>query len=304
MALGVIILNWNAAVDTIACLRSIQAWRQLTVQVWVVDNASQDDSVARIQREFPGVHLIQSTVNRGFAGGNNLALSEALEAGCQEVLLLNNDANIDEDDVIVLLETLRSHPELGIVGPTIWDSDHPQVLLSAGGTDMARNLVSHIREVSPNGRLRSVEYVPGVCVLIRAEVLRWVGLLDEDYFFGGELADLCARARQQGFTSAVDERTRAYHRVNRSSELRENLHIYYVLRNRFLFVRKFHSRERWFLFARWVAYGAYLALLSAVYRKYQRTRSILLGLLDGLRGRFGGQNERVLGVTSRGRGHS
>jgi GT2 family glycosyltransferase len=127
-----------------------------------------------------------------------------------------------------------------------------------------------------------------------------VGLLDEDYFFGGELADLCARARQHGFGSAVDERARAYHCVRRSSGLRQSLHIYYVLRNRFLYIRKFHHGERFLLFPRWVAYGTYLALLSLAHRRFQRTRSILLGLLDGLQGRYGGQNERVLRTALKG----
>jgi GT2 family glycosyltransferase len=295
MALGVIILNWNAADDTIACLRSIQTWQDLSSQVWVVDNGSEDGGAERIARAHPYVRLIRSRFNRGFAGGNNLALVETLEAGCEQVLLLNNDATIDVESVATLLETLRSRPDIGIIGPTVWDSDRPQVLLSAGGTDMARNLVSHILEPPSDGELRLVAYVPGTCVLIRTAVLHAVGLLDEDYFFGGELADLCERARRHGLASAVDGRAQAYHRIDRSSELRHSLHIYYVLRNRFLFIRKFYAGKRLVLFSLWLAYGAYLAALALAHGQRRRARAVLLGLVDGLRGRFGGQNERVLG---------
>jgi GT2 family glycosyltransferase len=298
MPLAVIVLNWNAAEDTINCLRSIRAWDDLAVRVWVVDNASQDGSTARIRKEFQDFRLIESDRNHGFSGGNNLALAEVLRSECQEVLLLNNDATIPAADVQMLLESLRSDRSLGIIGPTIWDSQPPHALLSAGGKDLARNLVSHIRETSSSNGLRLVEYVPGVCVILRVEMLDKVGLLDEDYFFGGELADLCLRARTKGYASAIDERARAYHRVERSSELRQDLHIYYVLRNRFLFMKKFYGRKRWLFEARWVGYGVYLAALAAARGQRQRARSVLLGVADGLRGRFGGQNERVLGRGS------
>lgn len=299
MPLDVIILNWNAAADTIACLRSVQAWQKIPLRVWVVDNASQADDVESIKRECPRAHLILSEFNRGFAGGNNLALQQVLETECEQVLLLNNDATIDEDSVLVLVQTLHDHPELGIVGPTIWDSDRPQVLLSAGGADIAWHLNSHILDLPPNERIRLVEYVPGTCVMIRSQVLRTVGLLDEDYFFGGELADLCARAQQRGFGSAVDGQAKAFHRVDRSSDLRQSLHIYYVLRNRFLFIRKFHNQKRMRLSAFWIGCSIYLAVLSLAHGQWRRARSILLGLADGLSGNFSGQNERVLwGRTS------
>ncbi len=294
MALGVVILNWNAAQDTLACLDSIQSWENIAARIWVVDNASADGSAEQIAQAHPGVRLIRCDSNLGFAGGNNAALRQVLETNRDAVMLLNNDALIDQDSVAALLETLQAHPEIGIVGPTLWDSEHPDVLLSAGGADMARNVVSHIRRPLPAGQIRTVDYVPGTCVVIRAQVLGQVGLLDEAYFFGGEVADLCARARQQGFSSAIAGRARAVHCVSRSSEMRHTLHAYYVLRNRFLFIRKFHRQEMWPLFAMWSGYGIYLCASALAHRQRQRARSILLGLADGLRGRFGGQNERVL----------
>ncbi|MBN1953793.1 MAG: glycosyltransferase family 2 protein [Anaerolineae bacterium] len=294
MNLGVVILNWNAADDTIACLDAVAAWRRLSPQVWVVDNASQGDDAGRIARAHPQVKLIRSDRNRGFAGGNNLALAEALAAGCAAVLLLNNDAAIEEESVAVLMEALQAHPEVGIVGPPLWDSERPAVLLSAGGVDIALHAASHLLDLPDGEPLRRVDHVPGTCVLIRAGVLQAAGLLDEAYFFGGELADLCARARQHGFESAVDGRARAVHRLSRSSELRHTLHVYYVLRNRFLFIRKFHARQRLRLFFLWAAQGLRLALQAALRRQPRRARAALLGVADGLRGRFGGQNERIL----------
>lgn len=293
--LGVIVLNWNAATDTLACLCSVLAWETLTPRVWVVDNASSGDDVTQIHAAFPAVSIVQSVINAGFAGGNNLGIAAALDAGCEEILLLNNDATITEEDVIRLQAVLRMQLHIGIVGPALWDADRPDTLLSAGGKDIATHIVSHTSTFSDQDEYLETDYVPGTCVLFRAALFRTIGLLDEAYFFGGEVADFCARARAAGFGSAVVPQARAYHRLARSSASREQFHIYYVLRNRFLFVRKFYPCRRCSLFALWIGYGLYVAALATLQGKRWRARAALLGVLDGVRGRYGGQNDRVLG---------
>jgi len=293
--LGVIILNWNAAADTLACLGSVLAWETLTPRVWVVDNASSGDDVAQIYAAFPAVSMIQNDNNAGFAGGNNVGIAVALDAGCEEILLLNNDATLTEEDVLRLQAVLRMQPHIGIVGPALWDADHPDTLLSAGGKDIAMHIVSHNYTLPDQAEYLETDYVPGTCVLFRAALFRTIGLLDEAYFFGGEVADFCARARPAGFISVIAPQVRVYHRLARSSTSREQFHIYYILRNRFLYVRKFYPRRRWSLFALWVGYGLYVAALALLQRKRWRARAALLGVLDGVRGRYGGQNARVLG---------
>ena len=293
--LGVIILNWNAAADTLACLGSVLAWETLTPRVWVVDNASSGDDVAQIRAAFPAVSMIQNDNNAGFAGGNNAGIAVALDAGCEEILLLNNDATITEEDVLRLQAVLRMQPHIGIVGPALWDADRPDTLLSAGGKDIATHIVSHNYTLPDQAEYLETDYVPGTCVLFRAALFRTIGLLDEAYFFGGEVADFCARARPAGFISVIAPQARAYHRLARSSTSREQFHIYYVLRNRFLYVRKFYPRRRWNLFALWVGYGLYVTALAMMQRKRWRARAALLGVLDGVRGRYGGQNARILG---------
>jgi GT2 family glycosyltransferase len=195
--------------------------------------------------------------------------------------------------VVRLQDTLQTNPELGVVGPVLWDEDRPGVLLSAGGVDIGRHVSGHILEPPTDDEIRPVTYVPGTCVMIGADTLHTVGLLDEDYFFGGEMADLCARARQHGITSAIDGGAHATHSVDRSFALRHKLHIYYVLRNRFLFVRKFHRQERLRLFVYWTVSSIKLWLESLLNQDWQRARAIGLACLDGWRGRFGGQNARV-----------
>jgi len=298
MELAVVILNWNAARDTISCARRIASWECLQPTILVVDNASTDDSTAVIACECPEVHLIRNSTNLGFGGGNNRGIVEALSVGEAPVLLLNNDAWVEEDDVIRLLETLQGAERIGLIGPMLFDAKQRDELLAAGARDPARHHHSHNNRVPTGGPVKIVECVPGTAILVQAEVFRQVGLLDEDYFYGSEVADLCLRAGQHGYLSAVDTRARAFHDLRRSSEFRTTLYTYYIVRNRFLLIRKFHQRWRLIFYAFWTLYSLTLSLKEDLDGKLPTARAIRLGLFDGLQGRFGGQNERLLSFVS------
>jgi GT2 family glycosyltransferase len=292
--LSIIILNWNAAADTIHCVQQVAAWQRLCPTIWVVDNGSTDSSINAISQECPYAQLIRNSSNLGFAGGNNRGIEEALAGSDAPILLLNNDASVAEEDVVRLVKTLGSNEKIGFVGPLLFDINDDERLLAAGGRDPVRHHQSHILKMSSGEPVREVEYVPGTVLLGRPEVFRTVGLLDERYFFTMEVADLCMRAREQGYLSVVDTRARAFHALSRSSELRETLHAYYIIRNRFLFIRKFHTNRRTLFYSSWTLYSLALMLKVRLGSKPAAARAIWAGLLDGLRGRFGGQNERVL----------
>jgi GT2 family glycosyltransferase len=231
----------------------------------------------------------------GYAAGNNQAITAALENGNQPILLLNNDARIDEENMLRLLTSLDTHPKVGVIGPLLYDAENKDRLLTAGGQNMVRYLTSHISTVKKGLPLQMVDYIPGTVLLSRVDVFRTVGLLDAAYFFSGELPDWCYRARQKGYLSAVDTHARAYHTISRSSRFRETLYPYYIIRNRFLFIRKFYPHPaKALLFGFWRAYSLTLALKVQMQGKRFMAQAIRLGLGDGWQGRFGGQNERVL----------
>ncbi|RMF02563.1 MAG: glycosyltransferase family 2 protein [Chloroflexi bacterium] len=290
MDLSIIILNWNAADDTLRCLQTLAGWQTLRPKIWVVDNASGDDSIARLTQAFPGVMLIPSKKNLGFAGGNNRALTEILKTGDDvPILLLNNDAYIAEADVQTLLDTLRASPSAGFVGPLLVDADQPSRILSAGGQNPVMHLRSHASGRLPSDVPFAVDYVPGTVLLTAAIVFQQIGLLDERYFFGMEMADLCHRAGRAGWKSLINPRVRAGHTISRSARRRRILHPYYISRNRFLFLRK-HFPRRADLFVFWSGYSLLLSLKMAATGQHDTARAVWLGLRDGLRGVTGNRN--------------
>lgn len=300
MNLAVIILNWNQAAATIRCVNSLLAWTRAAPEVWVVDNASSDGSRELIPRSCPTVSCLYNDVNLGFAGGNNVALRKIALSKSEAVLLLNNDAMIAEDQALRLLAILRDNPRLGIVGPLLEERKANRRIFLAGGRDIARRLYTRrIYPIAGNAgstvadSLDPVDYVPGTAALVRVDLLRTVGLLDEAYFFSGEMADFCRRARSSGWTCAISSQSVATHEQE-AGAIRATLYRYYTLRNRFLFVRKHEPACRWRLFVFWLGCGALMAAFAFVRGHPAQARAAWLGLRDGLAGRFGNRNELFL----------
>lgn len=292
MELGIVILNWNAAEDTIACVRSLRGWTQVVPRIFVVDNASADDSVAQIEATCPEVHLICSEVNLGFAGGSNLGMRAALDADDLPILLLNNDANIEETAVLQMLHSLNADAQIGGIVPLLFD-EMAGGLIAAGGKNPVKHQQTRVRNFRAKDKLLFVETVSGTAVIFTAVMLNEIGLLDERFFFSTEVADLCLRGNKAGYRFAADLQAQASHTIERSSRFRDTLYVYYIVRNRFLILRN-HYRWHVVLWGFWAFYSLALALKLQMDGKRPSSRAVFLALKDGLRGRFGGQNERVM----------
>jgi GT2 family glycosyltransferase len=125
-------------------------------------------------------------------------------------------------------------------------------------------------------------------------VFRAAGLFDETYFFSGEMADLCQRAARRGFLCRVSPAARAAHETHRASALRDTLYAYYSLRNRFLYVRKFHPRLKFALLPGWTACGALMGARALLTGRAAKARAVALALRDGLLSRYGDRNDAFI----------
>lgn len=307
--LSVVVVNWNRYDATRDCLSALAAWKRLEPRVVVVDNASVPADADRLSRDFPAVDWLRSEANLGYGGGNNLALRRI---GTEYALLLNNDAWIAEDDVARLIAVMERHERLFAVGPVIADTGgegdgdgdghHGEVRI-AGGRDIARHIGTRwtVDNLPAGTRieegLHGVDYVPGAAALLRVEPVRQLGYLAEGYFFGGELADICRMARRAGLQVAVQLEATASHDSEVAARLRQGLYPYYTLRNRFLYLRRHERRASVLLLPLWVAYGVAVAARALLRQRPRLAIILALAVLDGLRGRFGNQNGRVLRVA-------
>ncbi|MEE3233978.1 MAG: glycosyltransferase family 2 protein [Candidatus Latescibacterota bacterium] len=204
--LSICIVNWNTCSLLRECLASIYSdpaannW-----EIIVVDNASFDDSVEMVRREFSEVRLLVSSSNLGFVGANNWAMQEAL---ADYWLLLNSDTRVEIGSLTSLVDFMDQHPEAAVVGPKLIRNDG-SIQPSCGVTpsflrEFANKLLLH--KVFPTikfGRRRStvfceVGWVTGACLMVRKCIGLKVGLLDSAFFMFYEDLEWCIRIGKDG----------------------------------------------------------------------------------------------------------
>lgn len=301
MSLTVVLVNWRNEQQTLRCVRAINGWRTLAPKLVVVDNQSTEATRQCLKAALASDQLVSSPVNLGYGGGNNLGIRRALEDTPTYLLLLNSDAAITEAAVSGLLGRLAGDANISIIGPVISERAGRQTQCLVGGRDIALHPLTRIA-VSPGALsalpgypLQPVDYVPGTVFLARRTVFEQVGLLDEQYFFSGEIADLCRRAKAYGHDAFVALDVLAEHDTGHApSRLRDTLYAYYSLRNRYLFVRKHHGSETARLFAYWTWVGSQQIARSLMRGNASRARALYLALAHGLTNRYGNQNAKFL----------
>ena len=306
-AIVIVVLNWNGKEDTLACLESLQRVRTPEHQVLVVDNGSEDGSEEAIRAAYPGVPLLQTHANLGFAGGNNRGIEWALEHGAQYVLLLNNDTLVEADFLERMMRAMHADEQVGIVGASIAYADSPDRLWAFGGGrfDLATGWVRHIQRpveaeaLRPRGNRHF--YVTGCAMLLSRTVLEQVGLLDTSYFHFCEDVDLCVRAERAGFGLAVAAGARILHKVSATTRVSSPLFLYYNLRSRLSLVRRHGppgAPSRWAIALLWLRLWR-PALLSGM--PFSGWRALRFALRDWKAAREGPAPPEVTRPTGVGR---
>src|SRR4029077_20196859 len=167
------------------------------------------------------IDYVLSGRNRGFSGGMNVGIRQALARGADRVLLVNSDVIVPPDCVDRLERCMDTHGA-GITGPVVLARSEPGWIASLGMSYASRTGRMRHRGVGAQmrdgARMESgpVDAVSGCLMLIRREVFDAIGLLDEDFFFSFEELDFCLKARRAGFTTVLDGRAVAYHEGRRS----------------------------------------------------------------------------------------
>lgn len=212
--LSVVIVNWNARELLSDCLDSLFADAEgLTMELFVVDNASSDGSVEMVQRRFPEAILIANGENLGFARATNRAIRRSLG---RYILLLNPDTAVTKQSLPKMVAFLDHDPRVGAVGPRILTAKG-SIDFQAGRSfpSLLTELFDQVRiaQLCPRSRLfgrylmgywdhkddREVDLLSGACLMVRREAVEQVGLLDEGFFLYGEDVEWCHRLKRAGW---------------------------------------------------------------------------------------------------------
>ena len=266
---SIIILNWNSYEVTRDCLASLEKVDFPNREVVLVDNGSHDGSADRLAREFPAVRIIRNEQNLGFTGGNNVGIRDALERSPDYLLLLNNDTVVAPNFLSELVKVAETDKRIGLLNPKIYYFEPPDRIWYAGGIRKPwRVFPLHLglrkRDDGSYNQTREVSFITGCALMIKAVVVRQIGLLDEVFFLTFEDADWSMRASRAGFKQFYVPASVIWHKdsyVTKKSIGNAGRN-FYTMRNTVLFARKYLQSRYWPLFM--ISVGKYVAYRTVV----------------------------------------
>ena len=268
---GIVVLNWNGWQDTLACVASLQLLDYGNWELFLVDNASSDGSVAHFNQALPGVHVLQTGSNLGFGGGCNAGIRQAMAAGADYVWLVNSDAVVDPGALSAMVGLAEQDPSLGSVGSVVYEADAPaRIQLWGGGhVNLWLGRSTHCQGSD------TPDFVSGASLLLRSAALQHVGLFDDSSFFMyWEDTDLGFRLRKAGWRLAVAPESKIWHKQSASLGVGNPLLDAYATRSCVRFLRRhapFPSLSVALMLIRMLAKRALLARpdrLRAVWRAF------------------------------------
>lgn len=233
--ISVVIVNWNGRRLLEDCLKSLSEISYGNKEILFVDNASLDDSVSYVRKNFPNVKVIQNTKNLGFAGGNDVGFKKA---SGDAILILNTDTIVEKNLLDALGDTLYSANDIGAVQPKIVMYPQTNFIDSIGSFFLPNGDLYHYgREKDPRLSMYNKEMdifsAKGACILLRREVLEKTGLFDKDYFAYFEDTDLSMRIWLSGYRIVYTPKTTVYHKGGATAKKVASSHIqFYSYKNR------------------------------------------------------------------------
>lgn len=203
MDISIIIVSYNTADFLRNCLASLRDSEDVEKEVFVVDNASTDNSAQWVENHFPEVNLIVNKQNRGFAAANNQALKSCVG---RYIVFLNPDTKIKPDTLQKAVAFMDAHTRIGLAGAKILNPDgtlQESISYRYPGEKYASDETSHM----PG----EIACVLGAFMIGRTEILNEIGGFDEDFFLYGEDQDLAWRIREKGFEIGYIEEAEVLH---------------------------------------------------------------------------------------------
>nr|WP_315418515.1 glycosyltransferase family 2 protein [uncultured Pedobacter sp.] len=269
--------------------RSLALQSDKNFTLFLLNNNPKNDTkvlIEKLKSVYPlknEIVYLESSVNTGFAKGNNILIKLALEQGFKYILMSNNDLTFDNKSILSEMKSNCSITE--IVTPKIYYYGSKEIWYNGGHIDYTTGLTPHdnleISESSANQNGKYVKFAPACFVMFHCRALRKIGFFDEKYFVYYEDADLFQRANIIGYKIKLLPSISIEHKVSTLTGGGESLFsTYYFNRNRIYFVKK-HFKG--FSFIRSMTYILLTGFVKMLIYPFRRKKALLKGLIDGFK---------------------
>ncbi|WP_409303475.1 glycosyltransferase family 2 protein [Peribacillus sp. SCS-155] len=296
---AIILLNWNSYQDTYECLKSLEFLTYPNYHVFVVDNASSDDSFIRLKNDQKtgqfnvDVTFIKSERNLGCAGGNNVGFRTAYELGFDYYWMLNTDTYVEPDALCTLIGAVEEDQAIGIVGSKILYARSKCIWFAGGrlnpylGTSMQIGIDEE--DCGQYDEVKEVDFIVGCSMLFRRELIQSIGYLDEDYFVYYEDTDWNLRAKKAGWKIVYVPSSIVYHKETAKKNDLSPYYAYYLIRNGYLMVSRVNAQYKGiafvYLFVRILLF--HRSFVRKRNDKLRRSAIILKGAIHALTNKTG-----------------
>lgn len=239
--ISIISVNYNQSAVTNQMLKSLSKLSWENVEIIIVDNGSFNEDYKKIDSFYDNVKIIYSAKNTGFAGGNNMGIKASTG---DYILLLNNDTEVDSGFIEPMLQLFELNPQIGAISPKIKYFDHPEIIQYAGFSKinpftLRMNAIGHKqKDSSAFNHANPTNFIHGCAVMVPREVIDRVGMMKEDYFLYYEEHDWSMAIKRAGYILYYQPGSVVYHKESVSVKKNSPLKIYFINRNRILFMRK------------------------------------------------------------------
>ncbi|MEW6040899.1 MAG: glycosyltransferase family 2 protein [Elusimicrobiota bacterium] len=286
----IIVLNWNNIDDTLECLDSAINITYPNYEIVFIDNHSNDNPVQTITRKYPGIHIIENEENIGYAGGNNRGIEYSMKNNAEYVFLLNNDTTVDKECLNELVKVFGNDSHICAAGPMTYDYYQPGIAYVSGETiNWWRGKPSYKRENKFEANdIINMSFLSGCAILVRSDVIKKVGMMDENYFLFYEDIDWCCRMRKAGFKVVSVPAAKIWHKESRTTGgTYTPAGLYYGTRNRLYFMKKNATLPVFIFFLIFVFPFSVIKNIWRWRSKKTERNCFLNGILDFFKGRYG-----------------
>ncbi len=215
---SIVIVNYNGKEWLKICLATLRNITYKTVEIIVVDNASSDESVSYLHKNFPKVIIIESSTNVGFAQANNLGVARATG---EYVLLLNNDTKVAPDFLNHMVVAMDKDESIGVVQSAIFLLEDSKRFDSIGAFFTWTGFLYHFGYNQMYEKMYDKQLflytAKGACMLIRKKIIDEIGLFHPEYFAYFEETDFCHRVWLSGYKVVYEPRAVIWHKMGATS---------------------------------------------------------------------------------------
>lgn len=295
LSIAVILVNWKKYNLTSNCIDSLNKSNYKNFKIILVDNEYSEKSLIELKNKYKELIVFKEKNNLGFAGGNNIGIRYALENDYDYIMLLNNDTEVKENFILPLVERIEKDHSLGAVQPLILNFLNKSIIWNAGGK--LNKFLGITSTRLNNNKLNSsivfddfTDWISGCGILIKSEIVKKIGLLDEKFFTYYEDVDWSLRMKSLGYDLGFVKESIIYHHGSSSSKNKKNkegvisskIH-YFNIRNHILLLKKHKNLFNFFgiVFFQIIKITSYIFYFLIRFR-FNKLTMVLKGLKHGL----------------------